>query len=424
MKRLVTALALTAFAAPGATVRAQDHPVGLDALSSTPITVGKRVSFRSEILETEVSMSIHVPKSFDLASDDHTYPVIFANGSHGRNFFATLVGIVEHLGDRERIPESIVVSLDDAGAIPDVYTNGMWAAEKIGGDPHPSKSLRHLEEEVFPYLRETYRANDYRLIIGVSGSSLFPIYTFLEAPALFESHILIAAADMIGMGFEPKQTFIEAFETAMREAPDRTAKLYVGSSDDDLEKRDDYAANLDALSKRLGGSSRLDLEVEIVPNTDHYEVFIRSVLSALDQNFPKDAWSARYRDLVAQPGDALANLDRYYAALSQRYGFRILPRADRWNSVNSLRFLIRHLIREGRPEEAVAVAQRRIEYRPRAARSYSGLADALEADAQPEGAVKALEKAMALARASGETTSDLEARLKGLRAGMAGATDP
>jgi hypothetical protein len=51
--------------------------------------------------------------------------------------------------------------------------------------------------------------------------------------------------------------------------------------------------------------------------------------------------------LVAQPGDALDNIDGYYQELSRAYGFAILPRADRWNNVNSLRFLIRHLIRLG-----------------------------------------------------------------------------
>ena len=415
MKLRLQTLWIVALAARTAAAQPDGAAPRLEVVESTPVTIGEQIVFRSEVLAAEVSMSVWVPESFAISSDDHTYPVVFTNGSHGREFFATLVGIVKLLGERERMPESIVVSLDNGGAIPEVFTHGMWSRrEKLGGTADPRKSLRHLEEEVFPYLESTYRANDYRLIIGVSGSSLFPIYTFTEAPELFDSHVLIAASDMVGMGPRQDETFIDVFEAALRKTPKRRAKLYVGVAEDDLENREDYRQNLKDLDERLRRLETLDLRIEVVPNADHYEVFIKAVLSALDQNFPKQQWSSRYRDLVAEPGDALANIDRYYAELSKEFGFKVLPRADRWNSVNCLRFITGHLIREGRVKEAVAVAERRIEYRPRSPGSYTGLANALEADGRIAAAVKAQEKAIALAKESGDTAR-LEERLQVLR---------
>jgi len=234
-------------------------------------------------------------------------------------------------------------------------------------------------------------------------------------PDLFDSHILVAAADIFGMGSEPDKTFIDAFEASLVAAPSRTAKLYVGVADSDIEKRADYRTNLDQLTERLGRFEHLDLKVEVVPNADHYAVFIKTVLSALDQNFPFERWSSRYRDLVAQPGDALENIDRYYQRLSQEYGFKILPRADRWNNVNCLRFMIRHLIQEGRTHESVLVAKRRVEYRPKALASYTGLADAYEADRQISAAIKAQSKAVELAKAERRNDiAQLEDHLKSL----------
>ncbi len=376
-----------------------EEPVaGYEVVATSPIQIGEEISFRSKILSDEVSMLIHLPSGFEVSSPDHTYPVIFINGGHGYQFFSTVAGVAKHLGDRERIPESIVVSLNDLGDVPEIHTHGMWGRDKIGGGGDPEAAVRHLKEEVFPFLEKHYRANDYRILVGVSGSSLFPIYTFTHAPGLFDSHVLVAAADMVGMGYSEDSTFIDSFEKVMTGPAKHRAKLYVGVADADLEKRPDYVVNLEQLKARLGKLERLDLMVEVVEDADHYTVLIDSMLTALAQNFPPKLWSSRYRDLVAQPGDALANIDRYYRELSAKHGFRILPRADRWNNVNCLSFMTRHLIQEGRPQEALAVAERRIEYQPRAAGSYAGLADALEALGRHGDAVKAQRKAVDLAR--------------------------
>ncbi|MCH9648119.1 MAG: esterase family protein [Deltaproteobacteria bacterium] len=400
MRKISIAIFLAALAASGAQGQLPGNKQpGLEAGQETPITIGKRIEFRSAILSDTVSMNIYLPDGFEVSSREHTYPVIFINGGHGNRFFPTLAGMVKLLSERERIPESIVVSLNDMGDIPLIYTHGMWGAKTLGGSGDPQLSVQHLEKEVIPFLEKNYRANSYRLIIGVSGSSLFPIYTFTHAPDLFRSHILVAAADMIGMGYAQDKTFLDAFEEALAEAPKRRAKLYLGVADSDIQKRLDYQTNLDELERRFGQSTALDLRVEVVPKADHYEVFIKAVQSALEQNFPHELWASRYRDLVAEPGDALENIDKYYRELSKRVGFDVLPRADRWNSVNCLRFITRHLIALDRTEEAVAVAQRRVQYQPTVAASFSGLADAYEANHQLKEAAEALEQEIRLAKA-------------------------
>ena len=393
----------------------QANQLDLKVLTSESIQLGERLELQSAILGETVTMNIALPKDFAISSSARTYPVIFSNGSHGEEFFAVLAGLVKHLSERERMPESIVVSLNDMGPIPEIHSNGMWPREKLGPWGDADAGLRHLAEELFPLLEKRYRANDYRVLIGVSGSTLFPIHTFLAGPDLFRSHVLVAAGDTIGMGYQAGETFIDAFEGAFAADPDRKALLYLGTSASDLTKRDDYRANLAELERRLGRFIGLNVQVDIFERTDHYTVFIESVLAAFDQNFPFEQWTARYRDIVAQPGDALANIDRYYEELSERYGFTILPRADRWNNVNSLRFMTRHLIAEDRAAEALSVARRRLEYQPTVAGTHAGLADAYEANGLLPDAVKAQSEALRLAREAGLPLERLEKRLSELK---------
>ncbi|MEM1182199.1 MAG: alpha/beta hydrolase-fold protein [Acidobacteriota bacterium] len=372
---------------------------------------------KSRVLNHDVTMKLHVPESFAISSKEHTYPVLFVHGAHGEQFFETVVGIVKHLASRERMPEVLVVSLNDIGEIPEVTTHGMWGREKIGGSGDASAHLRHLREEVFPYLEQNYRANHYRMIVGVSGSSLFPVFALTEATDLFESYILVAAADIVGMGYDEDSNFIDTFEKIFRTTPERRTKLYVGVADHDTENKPHHVENLEELKKRLGHLKGLDLKVEVVPDEDRYAVLIRSMLTAMTQNFPDKLWSSRYRELIAQPGDALENIDRHYQDLSKKYGFTILPRVDRWNNVNSLRSATRLLIQQDRPAEAHAVALRRIEYQPTVPGSHAGLADALESLGQLKAAVDAQKTAVDLAKRQGsEDLEALEQRLLELRA--------
>ena len=383
-------------------LRAQSG-AGIETLSSTPLELGQRISFRSEILNETRIMNIRLPESFYEASEDHVYPVLFIDGSHGDQFFSTVSGIIRHMSSMSRMPETIVVSFhDNMIYAPHVYSNGMWSSREIldyGADPELFR--RHLEQELFPYLKEQFRATDYHMIMGVSGSSLLTLHSFAKMPDLFDAHFLYAAADMIGMGYEPGKTFIDAFEERMKSTPGSKGQLYVSVAEDDVLKGAHdgaYQKNMDALRNRLSPytSDNFKLKAEIIPQEGHYDSVLKGLLSALEMVFPHDQWSPKFRDLIKQPGDAMDNIDAFHQRLSAIYGFPILPKAERWNSVNCLRFIGGKLLRDGRVKEAVRVFERRVAYRPRLAAAWSSLAEALKADGQTDRAREAEEKAALL----------------------------
>lgn len=380
----------------------QSHESSVSKISSSPITYAEKITFHSKILDENRIMNIYVPESFHVASKDHTYPVVMISGSHGVKFFQMISGIIRHLSSVTRMPEAIVISFEEeTHYAPNVYANGMWGSrEKLEFDASPDKFVRHLKEELFPYLKNQYRAADYRVIVGVSGSSVFPLHTFAKEPDLFQAHITVATADMIGMGYQPNTTFIDAFEESFVKNPNRKAQFYLGVSENDISKDKPYIKNMEELKKRLSPftTNNLSLKVEVIPNEDHYACIIKALLSSLEMIFPKEKWSPRFRDIIKQPGNALKNIDAFHQNLSTIYGFSILPKAERWNSVNSLRFIGKKLLDDGRIEESIQVFKRRIQYRPQSPWAYSSLSEALEKDNQLNAAFKTQQKATVLAK--------------------------
>ncbi len=302
-----------------------------------------------------------------------TFPVLFVNGSHGDQFFHQISGIVKHLTSVDRMPDTIVVSLNYSGYYPEVQTNGMWRAPTLNAYGDVNRYIKHLEQELFPYLTKHYNANDYRQIIGVSGSSLFPLYALVNKPYLFDDYMFLAASDMIGMGFSETSTIysdiLHTINTNSDTQPNsdkRAGLIYFVGADDDIEKKPEYQHNLAALKRGYlpPKQAAKRLVVETINNERHYDVLLKGMLSFIDIIYPESLWAPKYRELIKAPGDALQNIEGYYQMLSKQYGYKIYPNADRWNSVNCLRFITRMLYEDKEYQQALTVAQRWQYYLP------------------------------------------------------------
>lgn len=388
----------------------------------TPINFGQRFTFYSKILDETRTVNLYLPEHYYESSKDHTYPIVFLNDGHGDQFFLTTAGIVRHLSSVDRIPEAIVVSFHDAdGYAPNVYNNGMWGSqEMLEFDADPDLFIKHLTEEFFPYLAANFRAANYKLIVGVSGSAIFPMHTFAKAPGLFDGHFILASADVIGMGYAPGQTFIDAFEQSLRDNPDLKGNLYFGVADGDLTWQDDYVKNVEALKERIQPfeSNSFRMKVDVISNEDHYASYMKALLAGFELVFPKEKWSARYRDIVKQEGNALANIEAFYSDLFEQYGFQILPKADRWNNVNCFRFIGSRFLLKERTPEAIEIMQRWVKYRPKSAEAMSQLAKGYKINNQVDLAISTQQAAIQLAKKyDPESVSKYEKQLAELESG-------
>lgn len=358
-----------------------------------------RDSFYSDALNENREINIYLPESVHEASDDHTYPVLVLLEDE---FFHMVSGVVKHLSSVERMPETIVVSILDMSYIPKVYTNGstFWRTDVLS-DENPDPFTKHLEAELFPFLKTKYRANDFRIIMGLSPTSLYTLHTFVKEPELFDAHIAIAAGDMLGMGYNPGERFIDLIADEVKNYSGRKRYLYVTSADSDGGgESPEIAKNLVELDRILSPlkSEEFQYISRIFPDEGHYDVALPALIEALNLIFPKQEWSANYRNLVGEPGKAIDNIDKYYGKLSEKYGFKILPKAQRWNSVNRLSWIGPYLIRQNRVAEGIEIMERWVELRPKSPVALNELAKAYENSAQVEKAIKTLSKAYELSR--------------------------
>lgn len=370
--------------------------------TSSPLTYAQQDVIDSEILGEQRRFNILLPESFHTASDTHTYPVLILLEDE---FFHMVSGVVKHLSSVERMPETIVVSILDMSYMPTIYTNGssFWPGEKLA-DEDPALFTKHLREELFPYLQAHYRANDFRMIMGLSPTSVYALHAFVKEADLFDAHIAIAAGDMLGMGYEAGERFIDLLASEVKNFPDKKRYLYVTSADADAGSQwPEIKPNLEELERVLGPyrSENFSFISKVFPNEGHYDVALPALLEALALVFPQHEWSARYRDIVNQAGNAMANLDAYYRELSKQYGFSILPRAERWNSINRLSWVGPYLLRQGRPAEGIEVIERWAAYRPKSTAALDELSRAYEASGELEKALGAMSKAHELAKTSG-----------------------
>lgn len=365
--------------------------------ASTSLSFAQQDSMYSKILNANRKINIYLPDSFHDDSEDHQYPVLLLLEDE---FFYMVSGVVKHLSSVERMPQAIVVSILEMSYIPTVYTNGstFWPTEQLS-DEDPDLFTRHLRDELFPYLESNYRANNFRMIMGLSATSIYTLHTFVKEPALFDAHIAIAAGDILGMGYNKGERFIELVAKEVENSQEKKRYLYVTSSDSDVGGNSlEIGENLVEFERVLSPfrSENFRFISKVFSNEGHYDVALPALMEALDLIFPKVEWSARYRDIVSQPGNAMKNIDYYYERLSEKYGFRILPRSERWNSINRLSWIGPYLIRQGRISEGIEIIERWIDYRPKSVNALTELAKAHENNNQLKKAIEAMSKAYAL----------------------------
>ncbi len=382
------------------------------------LSIKRVVRMYSEALKKDRTLNIQLPENFYSNSKEITYPVLLLLENE---FFQMTTGVVKHLSSVERMPESIVVSLVDGPVTPKIYTNGsnFWRGNKTLGSGTEEAFTQHLKKELFPYLKENFRANDFRIVMGSSYTSIYLLHTFTKEPELFDAHIALAAGDILSMGYEENgKSFIDLFKEDLHTKKRTKGYLYVTSAEGDGGgKAPEIKENLITLNKELRPYLSEDFRFvsKAYPNEGHYDVVLPGLIEALNMVFPIENWYVRYRELITKPGDALENINTHFQKLSKKYGFKIVPRAERWRSGNRLSWVGPYLLRQGRIDESLEVIERWIEYRPYSHKAFAELSKVYEKKEQFTDAITALNTAIKLSSELPEDKNRYQKRLSQLK---------
>ena len=272
-----------------------------------PVSIGTYRKLYSHILNEDRTLLVNLPRGYDETAIH--YPVLYIlYGGQVEGYFADAVHNVSRLNEASRIPDMIIVGVKNVDRYRDclpINRNG----EPGGAD----KFLKFFTEELIPFVDQSYRTKDFRILLGPQAGAAFGVYTLMENPELFRLNIvtnpfwiranrdymLTKANDFFG-----KQGSLDnfLFITANTSGDNETTMEYLQKFITVVEKRkrSDFTLIINQLVKRESGiisSPRL---------RERLEAFCK------DYGFPQDIQINGLEDLKA-----------YYQNLSQKYGYEV-----------------------------------------------------------------------------------------------------
>jgi predicted alpha/beta superfamily hydrolase len=163
------------------------------------ITIGKRYSVYSKILNEKRTYSVYLPPSYRSNPNKKYFVAYVLDG--GRNKFLEVTGIAQSMNSipdlKMQIPELIIVSIENTDRTRDftpTHSLNYLDAENIAAfnSSGGAKAFtQFIGKELMPQINSSYRTQSKNLIIGHSLGGLFAINCLLESPELFNYYILI-----------------------------------------------------------------------------------------------------------------------------------------------------------------------------------------------------------------------------------------
>ncbi len=163
------------------------------------ITIGKKYSIKSNILNETRSYNVYLPPSYQSTPNKKYIVAYVLDGDKSK--FHEVSGIVQSMNSiqhlKMQIPELIVVGIENTNRTRDftpTHSLNYLEQENIAAFSSSGKAndfMKFLEKELMPKIDSTYRTLSKNIVIGHSFGGLFAIHALLESRNLFDYFILI-----------------------------------------------------------------------------------------------------------------------------------------------------------------------------------------------------------------------------------------
>jgi len=163
----------------------------------------ERLELAAKANGVRYEVRVSLPRSF-AAEPARRYPLLVVLDPDYA--FPLAHAMVDHLSDRSRLPELVVVGVGYAGAA-SMHDYRMhrsrdytpWPSDRGGyGQPYDGvtggapRFLAFLRDELLPRLEQEYRTTGDRVLVGHSYGGLFSLWVLSEAPGLFAGHVAVS----------------------------------------------------------------------------------------------------------------------------------------------------------------------------------------------------------------------------------------
>jgi len=337
------------------------------------VTIGRRDSIRSTVLNEDREYQVYLPDSYGWAKD-RRYPVLYV--LDGKTHFAHTAGSVGYLATQGEIPEMIVVAVASTVRVRD-FTQTDWPSRWVGGGG-ANNFKRFLSTELIPNINQTYRTDGFQILSGHSSGGQFTLYCLTAQPSLFQAYFAFSP-NLSWDDNLPQRSLEKSFESA-RKLP---AFLYFAYSDDSGRALADDNRLVETLRTKSPRGFRWHSQA--FPAETHGSVPLLAQIDALRHLY------AGYRFHNDMLGKGFAFAEQHFKDVSKTLGWSLaIPE----NVINSFGYAA---LSEGKTQDAIALFKRNVEANPNSANAYDSLADGYAKAGEWNEAARASSRAVALA---------------------------
>jgi len=314
-------------------------------------TIGDILTIQSEILNEDRNIYIYLPDSYTKST--FNYPVIYLLDAE--NDFHHTTGLVNFLATSDKIPEHIVVGIENTNrsrdltpeAPNDIQSQQFWG--EIGG----AKSFsRFIDEELIPFINNNFRTNPYKIIRGQSFGGLFAFYDLLKGNQLFNAYL--TSSPQISWSNNMLWNDFEKF----KQLENNHVKVFIAEAEKDF--KNEIKTYSDSINMHVNDSRTY--RHKLYRNEDHYSLVNKAT---------KDGLLFIYKYYPVNEIDNLNQLHGHFKRLSEELGYEIkIPMSAVIELANSQ-------LRKQDYKEGVRIAKYNIELYPNQPQAYWHTADAL-----------------------------------------------
>ncbi|MEM7511322.1 MAG: alpha/beta hydrolase-fold protein [Bacteroidota bacterium] len=160
-----------------------------------PFILGEKLTLQSDILQEERTLNVYLPAGYQPDSAKN-YPVIYLlDGSEDEDFIH-VAGLIQYgtFPWVNILPPSILVGIGNVDRRRD-FTYPTTIAQDQKDFPTAGNSesfIKFLENELQPYIEETYSTSTEKMLVGQSLAGLLATEVLLKKPDLFSQYVIIS----------------------------------------------------------------------------------------------------------------------------------------------------------------------------------------------------------------------------------------
>ncbi len=248
-----------------------------------PISIGISVEINSAILGEKRTLNIYFPEGYK-ENDTTKYPVIYLLDGGMDEDFLHVVGLVQFdaMPWVNTVQPSIVVGIANTDRKRDMTypTTIKTDKEKFPTTGGSDKFIAFVEKELQPYIREKYKTNNEKTIIGQSLAGLLATEILFKKPYLFTRYIIISPSLWWDNGSLLKQPM--ALTAAN---PDHNIAVYLGVGKEGLAQTvEPHVMEVDAnlMAEKIENlkNKNINLYFDYLPEENHATIGHLAVFNA------------------------------------------------------------------------------------------------------------------------------------------------